>query len=74
MKCLLCHGLMVTSRLEDAGGSSPSVPGWRCLICAEVTDLVISVNREAPHEPAKPRGGGRPRYGTSLPAASKSRL
>jgi hypothetical protein len=64
MKCLRCHGLMVTIRLEDAGGSSLCVSGWQCLICGEVTDSVINVNRKDLHRPTGDRG--RPRYGTSL--------
>lgn len=73
MKCLRCHGLMVPSRMEDVEGSSLCVPGWRFLICGEVTDSVINVNRKGLHEPVKSRGGGRPRYGTSLPAAKGPR-
>ena len=65
MQCLRCHGLMVTIRLEDAGGSSLCVSGWQCLICGEVTDSVINVNRKELHGPTGSRGG-RPRYGTSL--------
>jgi hypothetical protein len=64
MNCLRCHGLMVTIRLEDAGSSSLCYSGWQCLICGEVIDSVIKMNRKELHGPTERRG--RIRYGLSL--------
>jgi hypothetical protein len=61
MHCLRCHGLMVTIRLEDAGGSSLRFSGWQCLMCGEVIDSVITANRKDLH--GQPRSRSRPRYG-----------
>ena len=72
MNCLRCHGLMVTIRLEDAGSSSLCVSGWQCLLCGEVTDPVINVNRNALHGPTGSRG--HIRYGMSLAQAGRSQL
>ena len=64
MRCLRCHGLMVTIRLEDAGSSSLSFSGWQCLLCGEVIDSVITANRKELHGPTGSRGCVR--YGVSL--------
>jgi hypothetical protein len=64
MNCLRCHGLMVTIRLEDAGSSSLCFSGWQCLLCGEVIDSVINVNRKELHGPMSSRS--RVRYGVSL--------
>ena len=64
MNCLRCHGLMVTIRSEDAGSSSLCFPGWQCLLCGNVIDSVIKVNRKELHGPTGSRG--RMRYGVSL--------
>jgi hypothetical protein len=64
MNCLRCHGLMVTVRLEDRGGSSLAFSGWQCLMCGEVIDSVISANRKELHGLTRSRS--RTRYGVSL--------
>lgn len=64
MNCLRCHGLMVTIRLEDAGGSTLCFSGWQCLLCGEVIDSAIDANRKGLHIPTPSRA--RPRYGASL--------
>jgi hypothetical protein len=64
MNCLRCHGLMVTIRLEDTGGSSLSFSGWQCLMCGEVIDSVINTNRKELHGQTGSRS--RARYGVSL--------
>jgi hypothetical protein len=64
MNCLRCHGLMVTIRLEDAGGSSLAFSGCQCLICGEVIDSVINANRKELHGQTGSRC--RARYGVSL--------
>jgi hypothetical protein len=56
MNCPRCHGLMVSIRLEDAGGSSLRFSGWRCLLCGEVIDSVIKANRKGFHGPMDSRG------------------
>ena len=64
MNCRRCQGLMVTTTLEDGGGSTVCFSGWRCLLCGAVIDSGINANRTGPHGPARSRGG--PRYGVSL--------
>ncbi|MBU6435521.1 MAG: hypothetical protein KGS09_18240 [Nitrospirae bacterium] len=64
MNCLRCHGLMVTLRLEDTGGSSLRFSGWQCLMCGEVIDSVITANRKELHGQTGSRS--RARYGVSL--------
>jgi hypothetical protein len=64
MNCLRCHGLMVTIRLEDAGGSSLRFSGWQCLMCGEVIDSVINANRKELHRQTGTQS--RARYGVSL--------
>jgi hypothetical protein len=64
MNCLRCHGLMVTIRLEDVGGSSLRFSGWQCLMCGEVIDSVINANRKELH--GQTRSRCRARYGVSL--------
>ncbi|HLZ35817.1 MAG TPA: hypothetical protein VKP13_17580 [Nitrospira sp.] len=64
MNCLRCHGLMVTLRLEDAGGSSLRFSGWQCLMCGDVIDSVITANRKQLHGLTASRS--RVRYGVSL--------
>jgi hypothetical protein len=61
MNCLRCQGLMVSIRLEDAGGSSLRFSGWQCLMCGEVIDSVITANRKELY--GQPRRRSRPRYG-----------
>jgi hypothetical protein len=64
MNCLRCHGLMVTLRLEDVGGSSLRCSGWQCLMCGDVIDSVIKANRKQLHGLTGSRS--RVRYGLSL--------
>jgi hypothetical protein len=64
MNCPRCHGLMVSIRLEDAGGSSLYFSGWRCLLCGAVIDSVIKANRKVFHGPMGSRVHAR--YGVSL--------
>jgi hypothetical protein len=53
MNCLRCHGLMVSTRLEEATGatSGESLSGLKCLLCGEVIDSVIAANRLGHLEP-----------------------
>lgn len=46
MTCQRCKGLMVEDRFFDLLDSSiPNIPAWRCVICGEVTDMIIVNNR-----------------------------
>ena len=53
MNCLRCDGLMVSTTLEDAEGSSRCFSGWQCLLCGEIIDHVIAANRKGRHEPRR---------------------
>ena len=66
MSCPRCHGLMVTCSLEDvvATAGCESFIGWKCLLCGEVTDSVITANRQGHQEPMPNRA--RLPYGTVL--------
>lgn len=54
MRCPRCHGLMMPIEMKDAV-SSESTSGWRCLLCGEVIDSVIAVNRKCHQEPTPSR-------------------
>ena len=47
MICHRCHGLMVEEELRDwaDGGGFVSSDLWRCLLCGELIDPVIRMNR-----------------------------
>ena len=66
MPCPRCHGLMVTTKLEDRKGSISfeALPGWHCLVCGEVLDPGIIANRKGQRHPTRSRA--RPRYGAWL--------
>lgn len=53
MTCLRCHGLMVSITLKDAEGSSDYSHGWQCLLCGDITDAVITINRKGRQEPRR---------------------
>ena len=57
---------MVPTRLEEAVGaaSGESISGWKCLLCGEVIDSVITANRKSYQEPVPSRA--RLPYGTAL--------
>jgi hypothetical protein len=44
--CDRCHGLMVEEELRDWGGGYVSSDLWRCILCGEVVDPVIRMNRK----------------------------
>jgi len=66
MNCPRCDGLMVLTRMEEAVGatSGESISGWKCLLCGEVIDSVITANRKSYQEPVPSRA--RLPYGTAL--------
>jgi hypothetical protein len=47
MMCQRCQGLMVEEGLRDWGGGDGYVSSdlWRCILCGEVVDPVIRMNR-----------------------------
>lgn len=44
MHCLRCQGLMTEIDMSDLS-SQYRVSGWRCLLCGEMTDPGIAINR-----------------------------
>jgi hypothetical protein len=47
MICHRCQGLMVEEELRDWGGGRghDCSDSWRCVVCGEVVDPVITINR-----------------------------
>lgn len=56
MTCERCHGLMVGERICDLQGTSGDlcVDGYRCLLCGNVVDATILVNRRRSSEVLEP--------------------
>jgi hypothetical protein len=54
MTCPRCHGVMMAVKMVELA-TSEAVPGWRCLLCGEVTDSVIEANRKGHSEPVRNR-------------------
>ncbi len=48
MECPRCHGRMSQEVFEDLRDDTGVIffAGWRCLICGEIIDSVISAHRE----------------------------
>lgn len=48
MDCPRCHGTMSQEIFEDLHDDTGDIffAGWRCLICGEVIDPVITAHRE----------------------------
>lgn len=44
MECVKCRGLMVTDEIPSFLSEAP---GWRCINCGLVWDLLISQNQDA---------------------------
>ncbi len=53
MECPRCRGVMTRDWFADIDDDTGKreFPGWRCLICGEILDPVISANRHHHHEP-----------------------
>ncbi len=66
MECPRCKGVMVSDRFEDVADESGAMKfsGWRCILCGEILDPVISANRQAHHEPLL--GRSRKKFATQL--------
>lgn len=69
MHCPRCRGLMVSITLQDFGSSTSReiLTGWSCLLCGDVIEAGIEVNRKGHREPIRTRA--RPRYGAWLAGA-----
>lgn len=61
MDCFRCQGLMVEIDMSDLS-SQYRVSGWRCLLCGEMTDSGIEINRTKNDSPSqhRPRVPGTP--------------
>jgi hypothetical protein len=47
MNCPRCQGRMVRERFEDMLDTCLNFIGWRCLICGEIMDEVVAMNRQS---------------------------
>jgi hypothetical protein len=47
MDCPRCQGRMVREQFEDILDTCLRFIGWRCLICGEILDDVVVMNRRA---------------------------
>jgi len=57
---------MVKDRFEDVADDTGALKfsGWRCILCGEILDPVISANRQYHHEPLL--GRSRKKFATQL--------
>jgi hypothetical protein len=47
MECPRCQGRMVQERFEDMLDTCLNFIGWRCLICGDIMDEVVAMNRQS---------------------------
>ncbi|NKB80472.1 MAG: hypothetical protein GKS05_00960 [Nitrospirales bacterium] len=66
MECPRCNGVMVKDAFADIQDDTGAREffGWRCILCGEILDPVISVNRQSHHEPML--GRSRKKFATQL--------
>ena len=66
MECPRCKGVMVSDRFQDVADDTGALKfsGWRCIICGEILDPVISANRQSHQEPLL--GRSRKKFATQL--------
>jgi len=66
MECPRCKGTMVMDMFEDIADDTGAIhfSGWRCLMCGEILDPVISANRLTHPEPLV--GRSRKKFATQL--------
>ncbi len=66
MDCPRCKGVMVEDTFEDLRDDTGSLHfnGWRCLLCGEILDPVIAINRES--RPSPLLGRARKKFATQL--------
>lgn len=66
MECPRCRGVMTRDWFADIDDDTGKreFPGWRCLICGEILDPVISANSHHHHEPFL--GWSRKKFATQL--------
>lgn len=56
MKCPRCNGQMVKHQMHDLSSGHTYIDTHRCLMCGEIMDPVIQVNRvNRPEPPVEPR-------------------
>lgn len=71
MTCKRCGGLMQSILLRDRSCYT-GLPAYRCLICSEITDEVITRNQRSCERASRPRGRRRARPGGVLGALNRS--
>ena len=66
MDCPRCKGTMVRDMFEDIADDTGAIhfSGWRCLMCGEILDPVISANRQGYQKPLI--GRSRKKFATQL--------
>ena len=66
MQCPRCKGVMVEGIFEDLNDDTGSLQfkGWRCIICGEILDSVITSNRES--RPSPLVGRARKKFATQV--------
>lgn len=54
MTCARCQGPTISEVFVDwgSGGGHLSFPGWRCLMCGDITDSVILSHRTTRPQPS----------------------
>lgn len=60
MRCPRCHSVAVQEVFVDYGSSSTSFPGYRCVICGDISDATILRHRMVP-QPVPLENHRRPR-------------
>jgi hypothetical protein len=60
MKCPRCHSVAVQEVFVDYGSSSMSFPGYRCVICGDISDATI-IRHRAEQSPLVPGNSRRSR-------------
>ncbi|HZR45738.1 MAG TPA: hypothetical protein VFA47_03460 [Candidatus Manganitrophaceae bacterium] len=45
MRCRRCHGMMITDHINDERGRAAH-PVFRCILCGEIIDPIILMNRK----------------------------
>lgn len=69
MRCLRCGGLMVLEKFEvfGLGSCGDEFPGWRCINCGEIVDLMIAAHRRITSPAAASLKALTTMQGSSLP-------
>ena len=66
MECPRCNGVMAQDTFEDLDDDTGALAfkGWRCLLCGEIIDPVIAVNRGS--RPSPLLGRARKKFATQV--------